>query len=107
MIAKSIYIPLSVFKKRLFLLFITAVEVTALFSQTDLKVGTTPGSISPSAVFEAASTSKGVLIPRMTTVQMNGIASPATGLMLFNTDKGCMHIYTAGAWRTGALRRTD
>jgi trimeric autotransporter adhesin len=85
--------------KCLFLLLFATVSTGVLVAQTDLKVGTTPGSISPSAVFEAASTTKGLLIPRVTTAQMNAIASPTLGLMVFNTDLNCLHFYFGG-WKS-------
>jgi trimeric autotransporter adhesin len=90
---------LSFSMKRLFLLLFATVSTGVLLAQTDVKVGTTPGSISPSAVFEAASTTKGLLIPRVTTAQMNAIAAPALGLMVFNTDLNCLHFYFGG-WKS-------
>jgi hypothetical protein len=39
----------------------------------------------PSSVLDLSSTSKGVLIPRMTTAQRQGIVSPASGLLVFDT----------------------
>lgn len=39
-----------------------------------------------SAKLEVASTSKGLLIPRMTAAQKNAIVSPSTGLLIFQTD---------------------
>ena len=39
-----------------------------------------------SAVLEVASTSKGFLVPRMTETQRGNISSPATGLMVYQTD---------------------
>ena len=46
------------------------------------------GTITPnaSAKFEIASTDKGLLIPRMTATQRTAIASPANGLLVFQTD---------------------
>ncbi len=85
--------------KRLLLLLATTINAAALFAQTDLKVGTTPGSISPSAVFEAAATTKGMLIPRVTTAQMNAISAPSLGLMVFNTNLNCLHFYFSG-WKS-------
>lgn len=38
----------------------------------------------PSAVLDLYSTTRGFLMPRMTTAQRDGIISPATGLMIFN-----------------------
>ncbi len=53
------------------------------------KLGTNPTNIAPSAVFEIESTNKGVLFPRValksTTNGTDPIASPATGLTVFNT----------------------
>jgi len=44
------------------------------------------GSISSSAVMESSSTTKGFLPPRMTEAQRIAITSPATGLMVYQTD---------------------
>ena len=81
------------------LIFLGVFHFSTLFAQTDLKVGTSPGLLSTSAVFEAASTTKGALIPRMTTAQMNAIASPALGLLVFNTDANCLYFYVSG-WKS-------
>ncbi len=58
------------------------------------------GTISPaaSAVLDVSSTSQGFLPPRMTTVQRDAIASPATGLMIFNTTAAQYQFWTGTAW---------
>jgi len=43
-------------------------------------------------------TDKGLLIPRMTTAQRNAIASPALGLMIYNTDDDCFQYYNGISW---------
>ena len=54
------------------------------FAQQNTGIGTlTPN---PSAKLDVVSTTQGVLVPRMNTVQMNAIAAPANGLMIYNTD---------------------
>ena len=40
----------------------------------------------PSAALEIKDTTRGLLIPRMTMVQRNAISTPATGLMVYQTD---------------------
>ncbi|MHC1775001.1 MAG: tail fiber domain-containing protein [Lentimicrobium sp.] len=40
----------------------------------------------PSAMLDVKSTTKGVLVPRMTFAQRNAIVSPAAGLMIYQTD---------------------
>ena len=47
-------------------------------------IGTTAPNVS--AKLEIASTDKGLLIPRMTSTQRGNIASPANGLLIYQTD---------------------
>lgn len=51
-----------------------------------------------SAKVDISSTTKGVLLPRMTGTQMGAISSPATGLMIYNTDSSAFCFYTGSAW---------
>lgn len=47
----------------------------------------TDGSIADvSSLLDVKSTTKGVLVPRMTLAQRNAIATPATGLLIYQTD---------------------
>jgi len=57
------------------------------------------GSISSSAALEVSSTTKGFLPPRMTESQRNSISTPATGLMVYQTDgdEG-LYIYKSFGW---------
>ena len=52
-----------------------------------------------SAQLEIASTTKGILIPRMTTTQRDAIATPATGLKIYNTTLGTLDIYDGAVWQ--------
>ena len=57
---------------------------------------TTPNA---SSLLEMMSTSKGILIPRMTKAQRDAIVSPATGLMIFQTNNTPGFYYYSGtAW---------
>ena len=53
----------------------------------------------PSAKVAVNSTTQGVLLPRMTTTQRNAITTPATGLMVFNTDQKRVNFYDGAAWQ--------
>jgi hypothetical protein len=50
-----------------------------------------------SALLTLTSTTKGFLPPRMTTTERNAIASPAAGLMIYNTTTAKLNVYTT-AW---------
>jgi hypothetical protein len=52
-----------------------------------------------SAQVQIDSTTKGFLPPRMTTAQINAIATPATGLMAYNTDLAVVCFYDGTNWK--------
>lgn len=59
------------------------------------------GTLSPNAssLLDITSTSKGVLIPRMTKTQRDAIASPATGLLIYQTNSSPgFYYYTGAQW---------
>jgi hypothetical protein len=56
--------------------------------------------VNASAQVEIQSTTKGFLPPRMTTTQKNAIASPATGLMVYDTTLNLMALYNGTTWTT-------
>jgi hypothetical protein len=56
------------------------------------------GASDASAMFHVKSTSKGLLVPRMTTIQRLAIPSPATGLMVFDTSLNLFYFYNGGSW---------
>jgi hypothetical protein len=63
---------------------------------TSIGAGTT---IDASAVLDVKSTTQGVLFPRMTTSEKNAIASPAAGLVVYDTTLNKLCVYTT-AWET-------
>ncbi len=62
------------------------------------------GSPNASALLDVQSTVKGVLLPRMTTTQRNAIASPATGLEIYNTTTNRKEIYNGTFWQGISMR---
>jgi len=57
-------------------------------------------TMNASAEFEVESTTQGFLPPRMTTTQKNAIASPAAGLVVYDTTLGKLCVRGASAWET-------
>lgn len=59
----------------------------------------TTGTKAASALVDCQSTTKGFLAPRMTQAQRNLISSPATGLMIYQTDGTTgFYVYSGTAW---------
>jgi hypothetical protein len=77
--------------------FVRVLDVDALIA--DVTVG---ASMDASAIMQLNSTDKGLLLPRMTDAQMLAISTPATGLLVYNTDKLRSHFYDGTAWRSVA-----
>lgn len=71
---------------------------TAGFIGTAGQIGAGTTSVSASAQLEISSTTRGFLPPRMTTTQKNAIASPAAGLMVYDTTLNVISYYNGTMW---------
>lgn len=74
-------------------------QATFAFGFTNGPVGIGSSMVNASALLDVSSTDKGFLIPRMTEVQRDAIAAPATGLLIFQTDgTGGFYYWDSAAW---------
>ena len=80
-------------KKNIFILLVA-------FSQLAIsQVGINTTTPNISSMLDVTSTTKGVLIPRMLDTQKNAIATPATGLLIFQTNgTSGFYYYNGAAW---------
>ena len=84
-------------KKLLLTLIIIVATALSGFAQVAVNTdGSTPNS---SAMLDVQSSTKGMLIPRMTQTQRTAIASPETGLMVYQTDATTgFYFYNGTVW---------
>jgi Collagen triple helix repeat (20 copies) len=78
----------------------------AVFTGGSVGIGVDPPSTT--AALDVTSTTKGLLAPRMTTMQRLAIASPANGLIVYDTDIKSLQVYDAvgGVWTQLAATAT-
>lgn len=81
---------------------ITVIIAFAAYANAQNVAMNTNGAVADaSAMLDVASTSKGFLPPRMTTIQRTGIPSPANGLLVFDIDTKTYWYYSDG-WKEAA-----
>jgi hypothetical protein len=83
-------------KHTIITIFFALLVIQVMPQATSVGIGTTTPN--NSAVLDVQSTSKGMLIPRMTSAQRSSIASPATGLLVFDTNTESFWFKSAGNW---------
>jgi hypothetical protein len=83
--------------KKLFIILFVLIT-TNIFSQ-GVAINNDGSNPNPSAILDIKSTDKGVLVPRMTQSQKNAITSPATGLLIYQSDGASgFYYYDGSAW---------
>ena len=81
--------------KQIFTLLAAVLLTATTYAQVGIGT-TTPDA---SSALDITSTTKGLLIPRMTETQRDAISSPATGLMIYQTDGTVgFYYYNGSSW---------
>jgi hypothetical protein len=81
---------------------LTSAGTFTMYTRSDgtLIGGSSLGDLQASAQLQVQSTTKGFLPPRMTTTQKNAIATPATGLMVYDNVLNRPCFYDGATWIT-------
>ncbi|MFZ4706605.1 MAG: hypothetical protein ACOYMF_11420 [Bacteroidales bacterium] len=82
-------------KNLLFLVFLAFV----ITSNAQVAINTDGSLPDNSSMLDVKSSSKGMLVPRMTTAQRTAIVSPAAGLLVFDNTTNSFWFYGAAAWK--------
>jgi hypothetical protein len=76
---------------------VSGLNTNRFCASTDAMIGSA-NAPDASAVLETRSTTKGFLPPKMTTTQRNAIASPAAGLIVYDTTLNLPHFFNGTIW---------
>ena len=82
------------YQKPLLALFVFLLISVGTILAQNIAINTNGNLPDTSAALDISSTNKGLLIPRMTTTQMNAIPLPAAGLLIFNTTTSAVSVNT-------------
>lgn len=63
-----------------------------------LVVGDSTISADSNSALTISSTSRGLMLPRLTTTQRDAMSSPADGILIYNSTTSKAQIRAAGAW---------
>lgn len=94
------------FQTKTLLLLGTLCFCVSLLAQNN-NVGINTSTPDPSAILHLESTNQGLLVTRLTTVQRDAITTPATGLIIYNTDGNQVEIYNGTCWIPSYLKTCD
>ncbi|OQD41528.1 hypothetical protein BUL40_15535 [Croceivirga radicis] len=72
--------------------------LTAFGLQAQVKIGNNPQNLDNASVLELESTSRALVITRVTTAQMN-VIFPLKGALIYNTDEDCVFHYDGNQWQ--------
>lgn len=84
--------------KKILAFIVSFICVAALTNAQSVSVNTDGSAADNSSILDVKSTTKGILVPRMTTAQRIAIIAPATGLLVFDTDTKTFWFYSGLLW---------
>ena len=84
--------------KKKTILWVIALLLLSNIIQAQVAINHNLAAPHSSAIFDVASTTEGVLIPRMSFAERDAIQSPATGLIVFTMDDKRFYVYNGSSW---------
>jgi len=85
--------------KKIFSLLKAVFIFSVAYTQQGVAINTDGSSPDNSAILDIKSAGKGLLIPRLTAAQKAATASPAVGLLIYQTDGTVgFYYYNSSAW---------
>ena len=83
------------------LLFIVSILLLSSTIKAQVGINSTGAAPNPSAILDISSTTKGLLIPRMTTAQKNAISPKPIGLTVYDNSNAAIQYWNGFNWSGG------
>jgi uncharacterized protein (TIGR02145 family) len=84
--------------KNILFFIIAASVIIPIYLSAQVAINADGSEPAASAMLDVQSTSHGVLFPRLTNAERDAIASPATGLVIYNTQVETLQYYDGSSW---------
>ena len=85
---------------------VAAFALWGISANAQVKIGDNPTTVGASSLLELESTTKGLVLPRMTTAERTAIASPVQGMQVYDTTTGTIWYRNASTWVNTAIATT-
>ena len=89
--------------KKIIITLLLIVNYLIIYSQNNsalsLSINATGTDANASSLLDIESTNHGILIPRMSSADRVAITTPATSLLVFDTDKGAFYFFNGSNWQ--------
>jgi hypothetical protein len=81
------------------LLHLTIFCFTVLYGSSQVAINNNGNNPATTSMLDVSSTTKGMLIPRMTSVQRKAIANPEMGLLVYDLDRQTIYLFDGVNWK--------
>ncbi len=86
-------------KMKKFILLFSVIFFAIFTKAQNVAINNDGTAAATSAMLDVKSTTKGMMMPRLTTAQRGAVASPAIGLLVFDTDTKTIWAYDGSSWK--------
>ncbi len=81
------------------LLHLTIFCFTVLYGSSQVAINNNGNNPATTSMLDVSSTTKGMLIPRMTSVQRKAIVNPEMGLLVYDLDRQAIYLFDGVNWK--------
>lgn len=80
-------------------LHLTIFCLTVLYGSSQVAINNNGNNPASTSMLDVSSTTKGMLIPRMTSAQRKAIINPEMGLLVYDTDRQTIYLFDGTNWK--------